>query len=117
MKPISRTGPTTRAPGGPVAVCRVRSRCLPLSVHHLDAESEADLFRSIARALRPGGRSVTADVAVPENPGDEITPINGVYEKPSRADEQPFWLKRAGLVPQPAWSVRHFAGPGADRPV
>jgi hypothetical protein len=35
-----------------------------------------------------------ADVAVPEHPGDEITPINGVNNEPSRADEQLFWLER-----------------------
>src|SRR5436305_5382029 len=36
-----------------------------LAVHHLDSAGKAELFRRIAAVLRPGGRFVLADVAVP----------------------------------------------------
>jgi len=36
---------------------------------------KADLFRRAAAVLGPGGRLVVADVVIPENPADAVTPL------------------------------------------
>jgi tRNA (cmo5U34)-methyltransferase len=68
-----------------------------LAVHHLDGTGKADLFRRVATVLAPGGRFVLGDVIVPDDPADAIAPIDGVYDKPSRVDEQLRWLADAGF--------------------
>jgi tRNA (cmo5U34)-methyltransferase len=80
-----------------------------LAVHHLDGEGKADLFRRVAESLRPGGRFVLGDVVIPSDPSDATTPIDGVYDKPSRIDEQLRWLEAAGLHAHLAWSQRDLA--------
>ena len=67
-----------------------------LAVHHLDGAGKADLFARIAERLRPDGRFVLGDVVVPEDPADVVTPIDGVYDKPSTVAEQLEWLARSG---------------------
>ena len=86
-----------------------------LAVHHLDGPGKADLFRRVAGVLEPGGRFVLGDVVVPEDPADVVTPIDGVYDTPSRVDEQLRWLADAGLRPAVAWSERDLAVLVADR--
>jgi len=80
-----------------------------LAVHHLRGPAKAELFNRIADVLRPGGRFVLADVVVPEDPADAITPIDGVHDVPSRVDEQLEWLFAAGLRAAVAWSCRDLA--------
>jgi tRNA (cmo5U34)-methyltransferase len=80
-----------------------------LTVHHLDAPAKADLFHRVAARLRHGGRFVMADVIVPEDPADVVTPIDGTYDKPSRADEQLSWLHEAGFEPAIVWCERDLA--------
>jgi tRNA (cmo5U34)-methyltransferase len=46
-----------------------------LTIHHLDAPGKTLLFRRIADVLAPGGRFVLADVVVPDDPADAVTPI------------------------------------------
>jgi tRNA (cmo5U34)-methyltransferase len=87
-----------------------------LAVHHLDGPAKADLFRRAAARLRPGGRIVVGDVVVPEDPADVVTPVDGVYDKPSRVGEQLEWLRDAGLRPSVAWCRRDLAVLVADRP-
>jgi tRNA (cmo5U34)-methyltransferase len=86
-----------------------------LTVHHLDGEGKAELFRRVAERLRPGGRFVLADVVIPDDPGDAITPIDGVYDKPSRVGEQLRWLEAAGLRARVSWAHRDLAILVADR--
>ena len=86
-----------------------------LAVHHLPGSAKAELFRRTADALRAGGRFVLADVVVPDDPADAITPIDGVHDVPSRVDEQLEWLLVAGLRPAVAWSCRDLAVLIADR--
>jgi tRNA (cmo5U34)-methyltransferase len=88
-----------------------------LAVHHLDGPGKADLFARVAAALRPGGRLVLGDVVVPEDPPDVVTPIDGVYDTPSRVDEQLGWLSAAGFSAEVAWSERDLAVLVAERPV
>jgi tRNA (cmo5U34)-methyltransferase len=80
-----------------------------LAVHHLDGDGKADLFARIADRLRPGGRFVLGDVVIPDDPADAITPIDGVYDTPSRAADQVHWLGAAGLDARIVWSRQDLA--------
>jgi tRNA (cmo5U34)-methyltransferase len=80
-----------------------------LTVHHLDGAEKADLFRRVASVLTPSGRFVLADVVVPEDPTDVVTPIDPSYDKPSPLADQLCWLAAAGLHPVVAWSSRDLA--------
>lgn len=80
-----------------------------LAVHHLDGAAKADLFRRVATALAPGGRFVLGDLIVPEDRRDAVTPIDGVYDKPSTLPEQLVWLRGAGLVAATSWLERDRA--------
>lgn len=86
-----------------------------LAVHHLTGRAKAALFARLAKALRPGGRLVLADVIVPDDPADVVTPLDGVYDVPSRIDEQEAWLHAASLRPRVAWAHRDLAVLVADR--
>jgi tRNA (cmo5U34)-methyltransferase len=80
-----------------------------LAVHHLDGPGKQDLFRRIADVLQPGGTLVLADVVVPENDADVVTPIDGVYDMPDRLDDQLVWLRDAGLDAETVWSYKDLA--------
>ena len=80
-----------------------------LCVHHLDGPGKADLFRRVAAVLAPGGRFVLADVVVPADPADVVTPIDDVYDRPSTAADQLAWLRAAGLDAEVAWADRDLA--------
>jgi tRNA (cmo5U34)-methyltransferase len=80
-----------------------------LAVHHLDGAGKADLFRRVAAALSPGGRFVLADVVVPDDPADVVTPIDPGYDIPSTVAEQLDWLGAAGLQAAVAWAHRDLA--------
>jgi tRNA (cmo5U34)-methyltransferase len=87
-----------------------------LAVHHLDDAGKADLFRRVAAQLQPGGRFVLADVVVPEDPADLVTPIDDDgYDKPSSVADQLVWLRAAGLEPRVSWSQQDLAVIVADR--
>ena len=87
-----------------------------LAVHHLDGPGKADLFERIAATLAPGGRFVLADVVVPDDPADAVTPLDEGYDQPSRLDDQLGWLRDAGLHPEVLWASRDLAVVTADRP-
>jgi tRNA (cmo5U34)-methyltransferase len=80
-----------------------------LAVHHLDGPGKAGLFRRVAAVLRPGGRFVLADVVVPDDPADAVTPLSLDYDLPSRLDEQLRWLNDAGLDARQVWAERDLA--------
>jgi tRNA (cmo5U34)-methyltransferase len=87
-----------------------------LAVHHLDGPGKQDLFRRIADVLTPGGAFVLADVVVPEDEADVVTPIDWEYDLPDRADDQVRWLREAGLEAEPVWSYKDLAVLRATRP-
>jgi len=87
-----------------------------LAVHHLDASAKADLFVRVARALRPGGRFVLADVVIPVDPADAVTPLTPEHDRPSPLADQLVWLHEAGLVPHVVWTERDLAVIRADLP-
>ncbi|HEY9292530.1 MAG TPA: class I SAM-dependent methyltransferase [Microlunatus sp.] len=80
-----------------------------LAVHHLDGPGKADLFARVADIVRPGGRFVLADLIIPEDPADVVTPIDGVEDTPSTLQDQLDWLSSAGLRPTVTWQHRDLA--------
>jgi tRNA (cmo5U34)-methyltransferase len=86
-----------------------------LAVHHLDPREKASLFREIAARLTPGGRFVLADVVVPYDPADAITPLDEGYDLPSSAVDQLQWLRDAHLTATLRWTHRDLAVFVADR--
>jgi tRNA (cmo5U34)-methyltransferase len=87
-----------------------------LAVHHLDGAGKRDLFRRVAEVLRPEGVFVLADVVVPEDPADVVTPIDWVMDLPDRADDQVDWLREAGFDAALLWSYKDLALMRARRP-
>jgi len=85
-----------------------------LAVHHLDAAGKADLFRRVRGRLRPGGRFVLADVVIPGDPHDVVTPIDPPYDQPSTVADQLGWLREAGLRPTVVWQDKDLAVVAAD---
>jgi tRNA (cmo5U34)-methyltransferase len=86
-----------------------------LAVHHLDGAGKADLFKRVAAALAPGGRFALADVVVPEDPADVVTPIDGSYDLPDTVADQLAWLRDAGFDARVSWQSRDLAVIVADR--
>jgi tRNA (cmo5U34)-methyltransferase len=80
-----------------------------LAVHHLDGPGKQNLFRRVAEALAPSGTFVLADVIVPEDDADVVTPIDGVYDKPDRLDDQLSWLRDTGFDAETVWSYKDLA--------
>jgi tRNA (cmo5U34)-methyltransferase len=80
-----------------------------LAVHHLDGHGKAQLFRRAASVMEPGGRLVVADVVVPEDPSEVVTPIDEDYDKPSSIADQLAWLAEAGLEAHLVWAHRDLA--------
>jgi tRNA (cmo5U34)-methyltransferase len=86
-----------------------------LAVHHLDGPAKTDLFKRVAAALAPGGRFVLADVIVPEDPADVVTPLDEGFDLPDTVADQLAWLRDAGLDARVSWQARDLAVLVADR--
>jgi tRNA (cmo5U34)-methyltransferase len=86
-----------------------------LAVHHLDAPEKAALFRRVAARLAPGGRFVLADVVVPDDPNDAVTPLDAGYDLPNSADDQLRWMNDATLSATLRWKRRDLAVLIGDR--
>ena len=86
-----------------------------LAVHHLDAAGKADLFARIASVVRPGGRFVLADVVVPDDPADAVTPMDPGFDLPDTVPDQLRWLAEAGLEPRTTWASGDLAVLRANR--
>jgi tRNA (cmo5U34)-methyltransferase len=80
-----------------------------LAIHHLNGDGKAELFQRAARVIPVGGRMVIADVVVPEDPSDVVTPIDNDYDTPSSISDQLGWLARAGLEPSLVWARHDLA--------
>ncbi|WP_280383319.1 class I SAM-dependent methyltransferase [Nocardia wallacei] len=87
-----------------------------LAVHHLDGPGKADLFERVARTLVPGGRFVLGDLVIPDDPADQVSPIDGDYDTPSSATDQIRWLSDAGFTIEIAWQHKDLAVLVADLP-
>ena len=87
------------------------------ALHHLDAPGKADLFARLAAVLVPGARFVFADVVVPEDPADAVTPLDAGYDLPDTVSDQLRWLADAGFDAGATWARRDVAVIRADYPV
>ena len=86
-----------------------------LAIHHLDGPGKADLFARVAAALAPGGRFVMADVIVPEDPADVVTPLDAGFDLPDTVADLLAWLGDAGLHARVSWQGRDLAVLVAER--
>ena len=83
-----------------------------LAVHHLT--DKQDLFRRVADALAPHGRFVLADVVVPDDPDDAVTPLEAGVDRPDTLADQLRWLAEAGFEPAVVWQHRDLVVVAAD---
>ena len=70
----------------------------------------------VAAALAPGGRFVLADVVVPEDPADVVTPLDAGFDLPETVPDLLRWMGDAGLSARVGWQARDLAVLVADRP-
>ena len=87
------------------------------AIHHLDAPGKADLFARLAAVLVPGARFVFADVVVPEDSADAVTPLDAGYDLPDTVPDQLGWLADAGFDARATWARRDVAVIRADYPL
>jgi len=87
-----------------------------LAVHHLAPEQKRSLFAAVWSLLPPGRRFVLADVIVPADPADAMTPLSPDYDRPDRLDDQVAWLTALGFLVTVTWQHRDVAVLTADRP-
>jgi tRNA (cmo5U34)-methyltransferase len=86
-----------------------------LAVHHLDGAGKQDLFRRVADVLRPDGHFVVADVVVPDDEADVVTPIDWELDLPDRVGDQLDWLREAGFDAEAVWVYKDLAVMRASR--
>ena len=80
-----------------------------LAIHHLDGAAKRALFAGVHECMRAGGRFALADVVVPDDPADVVTPLTPEYDKPDRADDLLEWLRAAGFRTECVWSSQDLA--------
>jgi len=80
-----------------------------LAIHHLDGAAKRTLFTEVYDRLRPGSVFAMADVVLPDDPSDVVTPLTPGYDKPDRADDLLAWLLAAGLRAEQVWSAPDLA--------
>ena len=80
-----------------------------LAIHHLDGAQKRALFANVHHRVRAGGRFALADVVVPDDPADAVTPLTPEYDKPDRAEDLLEWLRAAGFRTERVWSTRDLA--------
>lgn len=85
-----------------------------LTIHHLDDAGKSDLFRRVRDRLRPGGRFVLADVVIPDDPENAVTPVCPPHDKPSPVADQLSWLQQAGFQPTVRWHQKDLVVVAAD---
>jgi tRNA (cmo5U34)-methyltransferase len=86
-----------------------------LAIHHLDGQAKGSLFARVHACLRDGGRFVMADVVVPDDAADAVTPLTPDYDKPDRAADLLAWLQAAQFRTERVWAARDLAVFVADR--
>ena len=86
-----------------------------LAVHHLSPTGKQQLFRRIAEELAPDGRFVLADVVIPTDPGDAVTPLEAGVDLPDTLADITRWLVETGFDPTVVWRHRDLVVVAADR--
>jgi len=80
-----------------------------LAIHHLPGARKRDLFIRVRSVLRASGRFVMADVVVPDDSDDAVTPLSEGYDHPSSLAELTGWLTDAGFQPAITWQWKDIA--------
>jgi tRNA (cmo5U34)-methyltransferase len=80
-----------------------------LAIHHLDGAAKRALFAAVHDRLRGGGVFAMADVVLPDDPADVVTPLTPAYDKPDRARDLLAWLLAAGFRAEHVWSSPDLA--------
>jgi tRNA (cmo5U34)-methyltransferase len=75
-----------------------------LAIHHLPGTAKRDLFFRLRPVLGPTGRFVMADVVIPGDPRDAVTPLSEGFDHPSSLPELLGWLDDAAFAVTVAWS-------------
>jgi len=75
-----------------------------LAIHHLDGAAKRALFANVHDRLGAGGRFAMADVVVPADAAEVVTPLTPGYDKPDRAADLIEWLAAAGFRTEHVWS-------------
>jgi tRNA (cmo5U34)-methyltransferase len=86
-----------------------------LAVHHLDGAQKRALFATVHEHLADRGRFALADVVVPVDPADQLTPLSPGYDQPDTAADVLTWLRAAGFRAEIVWTHRDLAVFVADR--
>lgn len=87
-----------------------------LAIHHLDADEKRDLFQRVRREIAPGGRFVLADLVVPEEAEDVVTPATPGFDKPDTLADILAWLEDAGFETSVEWPWKDLVAIRADLP-
>ena len=85
-----------------------------LAVHHLDGAQKRALFAAVRDHLSARGRFALADVVIPVDPADQLTPLSAGYDKPDTAADVLAWLRDAGFRAEVVWARRDLAVLVAD---
>jgi tRNA (cmo5U34)-methyltransferase len=86
-----------------------------LAIHHLASPAKQTLFSAVHACLRTGGRFVMADVVVPDDAAEALTPLTPDYDKPDRARDLLAWLQATRFRVECVWAARDLAVFVADR--
>jgi cyclopropane fatty-acyl-phospholipid synthase-like methyltransferase len=86
-----------------------------LAVHHLDGAQKRALFATVRDHLTDDGRFALADVVVPVDPADAVTPLSPGYDQPDTAADLLAWLRDAGFRAEAVWANRDLAVFVADK--
>jgi tRNA (cmo5U34)-methyltransferase len=77
-----------------------------LAIHHLDGDQKQALFAAVHERLAPGGVFAMADVVIPDDAAEGVTPLTDGYDKPDRVMDLLAWMagigfriERKGLAP------------------
>jgi tRNA (cmo5U34)-methyltransferase len=75
-----------------------------LAVHHLDAFRKRTLFTRLRKLVGARGCFVMADLVVPEDPSDAVTPLSPGIDCPDRLGDLLSWLGEAEFDATCVWS-------------
>jgi tRNA (cmo5U34)-methyltransferase len=97
-------------PAGPFDLC-----ISALAIHHLDGPGKAHLFRRVGAVLSPNGTFAMADVIVPDDPADAVTPLSPDHDLPSTVGDHLKLLDAAGFDAAVTWRHQDLAVLQAQR--
>ena len=80
-----------------------------LAIHHLDASRKQQLFSRLRAVVKPGGHFVMADVVIPDDPRDAVTPLSPHIDLPDRVTDLLAWLREANFDPSCTWAWKDLA--------